>query len=504
MNALRWLAKVSTYLGVFGILLLAVNARHGTATELISNVSFVSLALGAVTLLVIQHKNPLAQDNGLMCSNKGRSDRRYRSATLFAIAIIVGLLVQTRFQVGTVVAWGDFQPPEGTAWIRHIFSGWAWTGNNLGTLSNSVTVLPWAILVEIVHLLGGTAGLAQRIWFTALLVSVGLVASGLLLTLEFSAVSSVIGGLVYVFNPFMMTASKVLSPGAISGMILPPFFLWWVVMASREKKISFGLWVTLALSATLLGYSYQTPPLAGAAIGFFLSAPLLVEMLYRNRKRTLFAIRATVKGLAVLVTLSAYWIIPAVVQLWYGVIAVGRLNTLSWVSAEGRATIANGFWLNSVPLWHLHIYYSFSRNYSSFPLSLLKWILPIAAFSSLALVAHRGEVLWKQRLIAPLVSLSALLVLLVVLLSTGTRFPGILLFGPLYRLPFGWLLQLPIRFLYLAALGYSILIAVLAEAFGPVAERFLSRKLHPIDKATPAVFRYAANILANMQVAPTI
>ncbi|MHB1613708.1 MAG: hypothetical protein ACYCYA_05190, partial [Actinomycetes bacterium] len=52
---------------------------------------------------------------------------------------------------------------------------------------------------------------------------------------------------------------------------------------------------------------------------------------------------------------------------------------------------------------------------------------------------------------------------MVVLLSTGTRMPGAILFDPFYHVPYGWLLREPGRFLMLAGFAYSILVATVAD-----------------------------------------
>jgi len=54
--------------------------------------------------------------------------------------------------------------------------------------------------------------------------------------------------------------------------------------------------------------------------------------------------------------------------------------------------------------------------------------------------------------------------LFLVLLSTGTRLPGALVFDPLYQLPLGWLLREPGRFLILGGLAYSVLLVLTIEA----------------------------------------
>src|SRR5215831_6556727 len=54
--------------------------------------------------------------------------------------------------------------------------------------------------------------------------------------------------------------------------------------------------------------------------------------------------------------------------------------------------------------------------------------------------------------------------LLIIFLSTGTNPPGDRLFLPLYRLPLGWLLREPGRFLMLVSLAFAAMVGVTTEA----------------------------------------
>ena len=85
------------------------------------------------------------------------------------------------------------------------------------------------------------------------------------------------------------------------------------------------------------------------------------------------------------------------------------------------------------------------------------------AFGFLALARFQGAIGATARQARLGIAASAT-ALFLVLLSTGTRLPGVLVFASLYQLPLGWLLREPGRFLILAGLAYSVLLALTTEA----------------------------------------
>ena len=145
----------------------------------------------------------------------------------------------------------------------------------------------------------------------------------------------------------------------------------------------------------------------------------------------------------------------------------------NWTWSEGRATLANGFWLNNGWGWKYAEYFPYAGVYGKFPLLIAKFLLPVMAFGVLALARFPRAIGMAARRARLGIAASAT-ALFVVLLSTGTHLPGALVFDPLYDLPLGWLLREPGRFLILGGLAYSVLLALTTEtvyerlnSFGP-------------------------------------
>jgi hypothetical protein len=164
------------------------------------------------------------------------------------------------------------------------------------------------------------------------------------------------------------------------------------------------------------------------------------------------------------IAVSAYWIVPSLVQLASA--TNNQLATISsWSWTEGRATLANAYWLNTAWSWIHPEYYPFASIYGTFPLSVLRFAPAILALAGLAIVQNPSPFRRKNadsRFRLAVVATAAALSLIVI--STGTNPPGNLVFDPLYTLPYGWLLREPGRFLIVADLLYAILIALTVDA----------------------------------------
>ncbi|MHB2023749.1 MAG: hypothetical protein ACYCO3_10530 [Mycobacteriales bacterium] len=385
--------------------------------------------------------------------------RAVRLGPVLCAPAAAALAAQSWFTRGTVIAAGDQVPPQGSAWIAHLFAPWVWTGSNLGAPGTLEQQAPWAALLEAGHALGGSAALAQRLWLTALFAGAALASVLLLRMLGLGAVPSAIGGLVYVFNPFVLAnvgASGVYLAALVLLAALPALVL---AVASGRMRLRSGL-VLFALAAPLVGYVYLNPPLAGMVVMTTLLA-VPASWLLGGGLAGKQGARFTLLGLITLVAAGAYWIVPSALAL--GGVATGNLTPVAaWAWSESRATLANAFWLNTTWIWRYSYYLTFTGAYATQPLAFARMLLPATAFSALILVSPAGQHSSTRllRIAVPAASLA----LFLVFFSTGTRFPAGPIFRLVYHLPFGWLLREPGRFLMAAALAYAVLIGTAAAA----------------------------------------
>jgi len=400
-------------------------------------------------------------------STMAPAERRSTRPVAVGVGILATAGAQSWFTWGRSLAGGDIAPPEGVAWIAHIFSPWTWTGSNLGAPNTSAVELPWAALLWAVHVLGGPAWLAQRLWLTLLFAGAALAALALLRTLGLRPLPAGVGALFYVGNPYVVSNVGI-NDVYLAAMVLLAAYPAAILAAAQGRITRRAAVVILAAGAPLLGFAYSNPPLAvlvAVTTGLAVVAAGWTWGLGIARRAGV----TLLVGAFAVATASAYWIVPSLVGL--SDVATGRLSSLSsWGWTEGRANLANGLWLDTTWGWKFPIYYPYAPGYSRFPLDVASYALPALAFAALALTlaAPTSPRVAHLRRLALAGAGGALFL---VVLGTGTTPPGSVLFDPLYALPYGWLLQDPGRLLMAAGLAYALLVAVAVELGPPALER---------------------------------
>ena len=194
-----------------------------------------------------------------------------------------------------------------------------------------------------------------------------------------------------------------------------------------------------------------------------LTSPVVAGWLYGSAA-ALRGLMVLILGLPAIIVLSAYWIVPSVFQLQDA--ALTQLSAISsWSWTEVRATVRNGFWLNTAWPWAYPDYFPFAASYDALPLSVLRFAPALVAFGALTIRYSRDTKSVRSSLNGGLrVSvLAASVALVLIFLGTGTNPPGNVLFDGLYTLPFGWLLREPGRFLVVADLMFAVLVAITAD-----------------------------------------
>jgi hypothetical protein len=503
--------SLSVTAGVSALLILSI-LPEGTLSERLAITALVALGFAAAVgwFELLTRRKPEAP------IRVGRQSRQFWPEVTLGVALLAALAVRTWFLPGSSIASGDLPPPDGTGWLGRLFEPWTWSGSDLGGPSQLTLQLPWAAVLGLCHVLGGDPALAQRIWYTALFVGAALGIFGLLAALRMSPVAAVAGTAVYVLSPYVISEVTINTVYLAALGLLPAIPA--AVVAAGTGRISVRLGALLvALSAPLIGYVDLNPPLVGMLLGAIVVAPLVVAWV-DGRKAAFRSMRTVLLALPLLLAASAYWVVPSIVHL--SAVVTSQLAPIaSWSWTETRASVRNAFWLNTFWAWPHPEYFIYATTYESFPLSVLRFVLPAVAFGALALdavsrtpnkpraiakldgqlerlgkrfdwghidendyhaererlVARRAELLTTQNAVVDVVHefrrhhglrlalAAATAALVIIFLSTGTNPPGNRLFDRLYGLPFGWLIREPGRFLMVAALAYAVLVAVVVD-----------------------------------------
>jgi arabinofuranan 3-O-arabinosyltransferase len=447
---------------------MGLGLTTGAWQERLALIGLALLAAATVWAFIDSAKSPRLW---LSLTSEPPVEPAARREWLIAALVAAGgtaTLAQSWFRVGTAIAAGDETVPEGTAWLGRLFDGWASTINGFGAPGNNELQLPWASVLWTVNTLGGSGGLAQRIWYTALFAGAAVAALLLLSTLGLRPLPAVIGAFGYVLSPYVMVAQ--INPVFLACLVLLAG-LSAIILAVARGSLRMGFGVALLVATVpLIGYVDQNPPLVGALILATMFSCVLAALL-GGRHAASRGLQCIAVAAPLMIAASAYWIIPSFEQ--FTVVASGTLASPdSWAFSQTRSTLANAFWLNTTWGWRFHEYYPYASSYDMQPLALVKFLLPAAAFAALALIrgrragcdgAARQTANSSRLTYLPLAAATSAVTLFVVFFSTGTRFPGSLLFNAVYQLPFGWLLREPGRFLMIGSLGYAVLLGLTVE-----------------------------------------
>ncbi len=431
-------------------------------------IALCMLALSAALLLVelgVTRSHAVRLEPVVLSTSTSR--RQWRWVFLIS-GVVSAILIQGWFRVGKVIAGGDLPPPIATG-VGRLFL--PWLGGNLGGANNGAQNLPQTVIISLVAHLTGSTSLAQRAFYTLLVTGAVLSALALLRMLGVSPIPAMAGALLYIFNPYVLSGAST-NPVFLAALMLLPA-LPAIVLAAAQGRIRVGAAVALiGALAPLVGYVYDNPPLVGMLLVAIVVTPLTAVALDGRGAGRRAVVTVLCAGTLLCVT-CAFWIVPAVVQQHE--VASTQLSSLaSWTWTEQRATLGNAFWLNTSWSWAFPEYLPVAAQYETLPLAATRFLLPILAFSSLALVRSRNE-----RSVARVAVLATVLALSLIVLSTGTNFPGAPIFNALYSLPLGWLLREPGRFLMVAALAYAVLSALTIQLLIDRTSEQIARHLAP-------------------------
>lgn len=418
-----------------------------------------------------------------------------RRTTLVAILpmLLVGLIgaaaVQSWYLGGPVVVTSTTTLATSATWFHQLVSQWPGSGSHVAVHVVATEQLPLGVLSSVVHFLHGSAVLTERIWLSLLFAMVGMGAVAMLRALGLGLSAQVVGGIAYGFSPYVISSAGT-APAYLAAMALAPTVAALVLVAGHARRPRWWWWSAWVVAAMLLGVVASSPPLVLATAVVAIGAIGLAGWT-GGRGALLPALRRGALGGVILLVASAYWAVPFVDELFTTRI-VSVAAHQAWLWSEARATLANGFWLNTAWSWGYAAYSPFADDFARFPLVLWKYVLPAGAFVSVALAGMAASHPRHQQRLR-ILAFFAVGTLVLTVLSTGTRPPGAALFDLLAALPYGWLLREPGRFLYLAGLGYATMVAVGVEqavdrrravrpapALSPVPVAPLRRALIPV------------------------
>jgi hypothetical protein len=458
-----------------GLIALAFTAFTSGWSGVSGNAADIALLLlaTAAVLLLFETRPPNKVRSGWLPIEGTRN--QWLLATVVAGGAAL-LAVQSWFVAGKVMAGGDLVPPTGIAWLGRLFAPWTWSGDNLGNPSNLQQFFPLAAVMWVVHAAGGSPGLGQRVFYSLLFAGAACLAVTLAKMLGLRPVAACFAGLAFCFSAAVVSEVGT-SPVYLASMVLLPAMPAIVIGVARGRIRPRVGAVFIACCGPLIGYVMQNPPLVLMTV-LVIAVAVAMSYMIAGSGAIRLVLRAVIPGGVLLLAVSAYWIVPTLVQLPYT--ASAHLAPISsWLFTTPRDTTANAFWLNTTWAWQFTEYFPYAPAYGEAPLAFLVYVLPVLAFCGLVLPpSAAGLGAQRERLVAVL-SLAALSI---VFIATGVNFPGSIVFDRLYSLPSGWILREPDHLLIACGLAYALLAGLTVDALvrgtvtDPIIDRLTARK----------------------------
>lgn len=306
--------------------------------------------------------------------------RRWNAAGYVGPTCLAVAACQTWFKPGTYIATGDLPPfmavglQEEHAWL------WNHLATGAGSPSAQIALAPQVWLVRLLDLLGGSDVIAQRLFYSLLFGTVALAGTYFARSFSVSPVAGAASGIVFAFNPFVMTQLPNPLPlltltmlGAMGGMI---------VRAADDKKVSPVAFATLSVGGSYLSIN---PPLLAITVLWLLLLTLLSSALLGPGGMGRVA-RFLLRALPWSVLLNSWWLVPLALTLFgssgSGVNLAAETDVRSWAWTHVRNSLANVFTLNATWAWNQGDYFPYASRLDGSPWRQLRFLLPVIAFAA--------------------------------------------------------------------------------------------------------------------------
>lgn len=314
------------------------------------------------------------------------------SATTVAALVPVALsaaISQTWFRAGSFIARGDIGlfVQDG---LRPEF-GWLWNHQTVGTGSTSpaIVLAPAVVVSNLVHVVGGSDILAQRVFLG---LDMAFMAGGVVFLCSVftrSPLAMACGGMVAVVNPFVLgNVPSPLTPVAIGTLGLLVGLVGRVVRGRRVRP-----W-QVALATLPCAYLGANPPLLLVVASGVVSAVVAALLVDRGSRRALSALALRAAPLVVLVNL--WWLVPVVLTSLPGAEGVrfgAETDVSAWAWTHARSSVANVLTLNASWTWDFPEYVSYARSLGAPLWTALRFALPVLALAApLVSVGRRKSV----------------------------------------------------------------------------------------------------------------
>lgn len=380
-----------------------------------------------------------------------RLGRRVEVGGGYVVGLLTALLaVRSWFSPGRFVAAGDIGPFERAGLRQDLGTAWGYGITGAGSVTAEAARLPEYLVHQVVTGAGGSAVLAQQIFYVAVLwfASAGVVFAAR--RCEAAPPAQLLVAVLAIANPLLaVNLPNPLVPAALGTL----GFLLGCLLDVVRGRGSAAVNVVTTLPMAYLSINPPTLAVVAAAAG---AGAVVAGLARSDARRGLW--RAGRAAAPLFVVVHAWWVVPTVVLHSQGsgaeMSAVTDPAAWSWTHVNN--SLGNVVTLTAHWGWGLHEYLPFSRELDASPLSGARWALPV-----LALLAPIAAASTRTRRIG-LVALA--IVGCLVVIGKGLHGPGAGFNRALYEMPGMWLLREPMSKIGpVLLLAYLVAVAVTVD-----------------------------------------
>lgn len=300
------------------------------------------------------------------------------------IILLLGILSVTWFKGDYLINGGDFAMPfDWVKYLRSMFSIWH-ENSSMGAADyrNIASLIPYALIGSFFQSLGFSLVFIEKLFFYFWFIGGGLSMYFLVWVLGMKRLGRITSAIFYMLNPFSLIIIWHISHALIQmPYAFAPLYLGLYIYGLKNKK---GLkYIVLSV---LLWLFTTTSAYAWPAAVFIHWLPIffyfLIEFFF-NRKNRLFAIKFSLKFLAIWLAFNFYWLFPFIESMTesftsaHSPVIMSDLQTLKLTSVK----ILDG--LRMMGFWSLHSgykgepYYLYEAFYRLPIIKVIGWLIPI-------------------------------------------------------------------------------------------------------------------------------
>ena len=323
----------------------------------------------------------------------GRRSRRRRSGSAprlwpayTLVALVAALVANTWFRAGTFIATGDTGPFIRRGWQPEYLWSWGHAITGAGSATYVIARWPEFVVIDAVHAIGGSDMLAQRVFFTLIVVFTALSVAAFAARFTQDRVAIVVAGTFGICNGFFLTRLpnqlNVISVGvcALTAAI--------ILGAAQGRRVRGPVLALAVLPMSFL--TYNPPMFIVAVVWTGLGAPV-VAVLLEGRRAIPRVLSLFARSAPWALLLNLFWLVPFAQAFTGGggAATTAQTDPTAWAWAQAQNTVPNVLTLTANWAWFKPQYLPFTPALDQPVWTWVKFLLPLTMFLAPVLAPRR-------------------------------------------------------------------------------------------------------------------